>query len=188
MFHGILEPSHGKIPPIIPIPSHCTVHWLWAHVPQPASVCQGAWSLGDSARNDASEIPLERKASLLFVLNLPCLIIFGPIRPGQLFFLNICIRTSLVKPPARWELQQFNPTIFADGSGGWAWHFLLGPPSFFPPPNCWSEVQSLKNMWKYHDRVCLKEGYPIPSTGWRSFSLWKLPLLGEYTSFSQTPK
>ena len=38
------------------------VHRLWAHVPQPASVCQGAWSLGDSARNDASEIPLERKA------------------------------------------------------------------------------------------------------------------------------
>jgi hypothetical protein len=83
----ILGPSHGIYPSI---PSHCTVHWLWAHVPQPASVCQGAWSLGDSARNDASEIPLERKASLLFVLNLPCLIIFGAKkRPGQLFFFEL---------------------------------------------------------------------------------------------------
>ena len=97
------------------------------------------------------------------------------------FFLNFCIRTSLVKPPARWELQQLNPTIFADGSGGWAWHFLLGPPSFFHPPNCWSEVQSLKNMGKYHDRgFVLEKATPFHPLVDDHFLSMKIATFGEY--------
>ena len=123
-------------------------------------------------------------------------------------FLNICIRTSLVKPPARWELQQLvvlvdqipvmigwvlhfcwlNPR-FHECSGGWAWHFLLsGPPSFFHPPNCWSEVQSLKNMGKYHDRgFVLKKATPFHPLVDDYFFLWKLPLLRSIPHFHKHP-